>query len=61
MEVMTEILGGCTNIGRVGGCPENHSGKREDMYILRKLCGSAVEGERERFAINGDCMILCSC
>ena len=34
------------------------------MYILRKLYGSAVEGVRERFAIqkhkNGDGMISCS-
>ena len=47
---MTEILGWCTNIDRVGGYV-NHSAKRDDIYFLRKMCGSAVEGVRERFVI----------
>ena len=37
---MTEILGGCTNIDRVGGYV-NHSAKRENIYFLRSMwvCG----------------------
>ena len=44
---MTEIPGGCTNIDMVGGYV-NHSAKREGIYFLRKMCGSMMEGLRER-------------
>ena len=40
----------CINIDRVGGYV-NNSAKPEDIYFLRKMCGSAVEGEWARFAI----------
>ena len=60
---MTKILGGCTFIDMVESYV-NHSAKREEIHFLRKMCGSSVEGVRERFAIqkhkNGDGSILCN-
>ena len=53
----TKLRGGCSvaNIDRVGG-NVNHSGKREDEYILSL---ESVDIAEENM-INGDGMILCN-